>query len=67
MGNEILELKTNAELLEALQKSLTRKPTAEEIREQRVSFVYGSLSSKSSVTRDRVRQLLVEQSGIEAT
>lgn len=65
MGNEALNLRTTPELLEALQKSLVRKPTAKEIQEQRVSFVYGSLSSKSNVTRDQVRKLLVEQEGLE--
>ena len=65
MGNEILKLKSSDELLGALQRSLAKKPTANEIREQRVSFVYGSLSSKSSVTRDHVRKLLVEQNGLE--
>ncbi len=65
MGNEVLNLKTKPELLDALQKSLARKTTAKDIQEQRVSFVYGSLSSKSSVTRDQVRKLLVEQDGLE--
>lgn len=63
MGNELLKLRTKDSLLEALQASLSRKPTAEEVREQRVSFVYGSLSSRSNVTRDQVRQRLVEQEG----
>lgn len=66
MGDKILELKTNANLLEALQESLSRKPTIEEVREQRISFVYGSLSSKSNVTREQVRKRLVEQDGLAA-
>ncbi len=65
MGNEVLNLRTKPELLDALQRSLGRKPTAKDIQEQRVSFVYGSLSSKSNVTRDQVRKLLVEQDGLE--
>lgn len=66
MSNEILELKTNSALLNALHNSLLKKPTAEEIMEQRVSFVFSSLNSGSSVTRDRVRKLLAEQEGIAA-
>lgn len=66
MSNEILELKTSSALLDALHNSLSKKPTAEEIMEQRVSYVFGSLDSDSSVTRDRVRKLLAEQEGIAA-
>jgi hypothetical protein len=65
MGNEALNLRTDPELLEALQKSLARKPTVKDIQEQRVSFVYGSLGSKSNMTREQVRKLLVEQDGLE--
>lgn len=66
MGNGIIELKTNDELLAALHESILKKSTAEEIMEQRVSYVYGSLSSDSSVTREKVRQLLVERDGVTA-
>ena len=67
MGDGVLNLKTKPELLTALQESLNRRPTAHEIQEQRVSFVYGSLSSKSNVTREQVRKLLVEKDGLEVT
>lgn len=38
-----MEIKTNTNLLSALRSAATRKPTAEEIREQRASFIYGSM------------------------
>lgn len=66
MGNEVLGLKTDEDLLKALREALSHKPTAEEIEEQRVSFVYGSLSSKSSVTRDQVRHFVADRDGLKA-
>lgn len=65
MGNEVLELKTNEALLHALHTALAKKTTPQDILEQRVSYVYGSISKNSNVTRDRVRKLLVEHDGLE--
>lgn len=64
MGNEILELKTSDSLLNALHEACLKKLSAQEILEQRVSFVFGSLGADSSVTREKVRQILVEQDGV---
>ena len=61
MGDHILELKTNAKLLSALNDSVKRPQTAEDRKEQRVSFVFGSLDSESSVTRERVREILAKE------
>lgn len=66
MGNEALALKTNGALLEALKNAASKKPSAKEVQEQRVSFVFGSLGSKSNVTREHVRQIIVEQEGLAA-
>ena len=57
------ELKTNKSLLEALRKSTTRAPTAEELEKQRISFVMGSLGRKSTATRSQVQEMLAEQEG----
>lgn len=62
----MLNLKTNTGLLDALKVATAKKTSSKELLEQRVSFVYGSLKSKSGVTRDQVRQVIVEQEGIEA-
>ncbi len=56
MGDEIVRLKTDAALMQKLRES--REPTAAEVKEQRVSFVYGSLDFESSVTREQVRRML---------
>lgn len=56
MGDEIVKLKTNADLLKKLRE--TQEPSAAEVKEQRVSFAYGALSSKSPMTREQVRQMV---------
>ncbi len=56
MGDAITKLKTNEALLRNLRDA--KKPSPEEVKEQRVSFVYGSLDSKSPITRDQVRKAL---------
>jgi hypothetical protein len=63
VNDSLLTLKTNQKLLSAVERAASRKMTSEELREQRVSFVYGSMDSSSSVTRDRVRQMLLDQEG----
>lgn len=63
MSNTIPDLKTDTRLLQALTEAATRKLTASEIFEQRVSFVVGSLGSKNSVTRDRIKEVIHDQEG----
>lgn len=63
MGNLILGLKDERQLLETLVKSIHTKQTPAQIREQRVSFVVGSLGKDSTVTRDQVRKELAKQDG----
>ncbi len=63
MGNDN-GLRTDPKLLDAMKAAAARKLTPEEMRNQRVSFVYGSLGSKSEVTRARVKELIEQQEGI---
>lgn len=63
MGKALEELKTDASLLKALKNSSSVKPNAEELLEQRVSFIFGSLKAESSITHERIKQILVEQEG----
>jgi hypothetical protein len=58
MNTKFLELKTDEKLLNALKNA--KKLSAEEVLEQRVSFVYGSMKSDSSVTREQVKKVLEE-------
>ena len=63
MNESLLSLKTSEALLSAVRVAGARKMTTDELLEQRVSFVYGSMDSSSAVTRERVRQMLLEQGG----
>lgn len=49
---------TSAELLRAIERASTRALTADELKEQRVSFVYGSMDHKNSMTRDQVKRAI---------
>jgi hypothetical protein len=63
MTDSLLTLKTRPELLEALRSVAAKPMSAVDLLEQRVSFVYGSIDAASGVTRERVRQLILQQEG----
>lgn len=65
MVRNLLDLKTNPDLLRALEGAVQRKQTADEILEQRVSFVYGSVCPENGVTREQVRMLILEHEGVQ--
>jgi hypothetical protein len=58
------ELKTDEKLLKALHAAASRKVSPEEMREQRVSYIMGMFKPDSDITRERVLDVLAEQSGI---
>ncbi|MBY5349569.1 hypothetical protein GUK30_14095 [Rhizobium leguminosarum] len=57
------DLKTDAALLKNLRTAASRKLTAEELYKQRVSFIMGSLSDSSTVTRAQVTKALADIEG----
>ena len=63
MSERIPEIKPDNALLKALKSAASGKLTHEELFEQRVSFVYGSLKLSSSLTKGRVREIIKEQEG----
>ena len=63
MNSNLLAIKTSPDLLTKIRTSVAKKSSAGDILEQRVSFVFGSLAQDSGVTRERVRQVLLEQAG----
>lgn len=63
MGNDVFQLKTDDVLLDALKKAASVKQSANDLKEQRISFVFGSLDSKSGVTKEQVRKIIAEQEG----
>lgn len=64
MLDSITTLKTDERALAQLRSAASRKPTADEIFEQQVSFVFGSIKSRDGVTREKVRQMLKNQEGV---
>lgn len=57
---------TNPGLLAAIHESMLRKPSEEEIHNQRVSFIIGSMKPNSPVTREKIERVLAEQEGRNA-
>lgn len=58
-----LALKTDPSLIEKIKRAASHKPTPTEIFEQRVSGAFAALPKDSSVTREQVRKVLIEQEG----
>lgn len=56
MGESMLKLKTDDRVLEALRQ--VPVPSRKEVREQKVSFVFASIDSKSNMTKEQVRKLV---------
>lgn len=65
--DQAMSLKTNAGLLEVMKAMATRKLSAQEQLEQRVSYVFGLMHDSSNVTKEQVRKVILEQSGATAT
>jgi len=63
MDSNVLEMRTRQDLLDALAKCAYRKLTASEILEQRVSWVYSCVSRENGLTRDQIRELLLQREG----
>jgi hypothetical protein len=54
---------TDKDLLARLKAAARREMTAEEIRSQRVSFVYGNLPKGNPMTKDQVAVVLARLEG----
>jgi len=59
----VTELKTRESLLDALREAAKRPMSAEELHRQRVSFIMGSLSADSTISRDEVEDILAKHEG----
>lgn len=57
------EIKTDPKLLARLSAAVHTKISREQLRRQRVSFIYGNLPSDSSITRDQVECALEKLEG----
>lgn len=50
-------------VIETMKRAAARPMSREERREQRVSFIVGTMGSDSTVTREEVERILDEQEG----
>lgn len=57
-------LKIDEELERRLRKAAATPMTKEEVRRQRISFVYGNLPQSSPLTREEVEKLLDAREGV---
>lgn len=56
-------IKTDAKLLKTLKSAANRKLTEDELYKQRISFIMGSLSDSSTLTRAQVTKALADFEG----
>jgi hypothetical protein len=56
-----LAMKANDKLKAAIGRASAHKLSPTEVLDQRVSFVFGSMSKDNGVTKDRVRQVILDQ------
>ncbi len=61
--DQAMSLKTNAGLLKVMKAAASRKLSAQENIEQRVSYVFGLMHDDSMVTKEHVRKVILEQVG----
>jgi ribosomal protein S24E len=61
--DQLMSLRTDAALLEVMKAAASRKLSARENIEQRVSYVFGLMHDDSTVTREHVRKVILEQVG----
>lgn len=57
------ELRTDDRLLRRIAAAASRSLTADEISRQKISFIIGSLSDDSTVTRAQIKSVLAKHDG----
>ncbi|MGO4379651.1 hypothetical protein AB4Z19_15350 [Pseudoduganella sp. RAF19] len=56
-------IKTSPNLLAAMQRAIHHKPTEDELRKQKISFIYGSLDKNSELPRESIQVVLDQHEG----
>lgn len=62
-GQEVKDIRTDPDLIEALRRSAGQEMTEEEIRQQKISFIMGTSSFDSKITREEVAACLDRMAG----
>lgn len=57
------DLRTDADLLRRLKEASRANLSAYEIKQQKISFILGSLGEQSDVTREKVEEVLHKMDG----
>ena len=65
-GSSLERLKTNAGLLATLKKVAQQPITAEEMRQQRISFIAGNLPRTTTMSHDEIGEILDRHDGTRA-
>ena len=61
----MVDIHTKPSLLRALESAARRKPTVDEVKKQRVSFVMSAVKENRELTKARIEEILAEQEGGE--
>jgi hypothetical protein len=61
--NAMPTIKTDPELIRRLEASAKRQLSKDEVRAQRVSFVYGNMPQESSMSRNQVEAIIAKIEG----
>lgn len=61
----MVNIKTDARLIQALSEAAKKKQTPEQAHRERVAYVLSSLGRSSGVTREKVERVLAVQEGRE--
>lgn len=59
MSTPFLSLASSPGLLDRLAKAAEQRPSAKDLQEQRISFVFSSIKESTGVTKEMVRQVLM--------
>ena len=60
------ELQTDTDIQQALRKAAGQKMTQQQVREQRISFVMGTVDKSNNMTRAEVEKLLSSLEGLSS-
>lgn len=58
MNSHALDINTNPKLLTALREAVKRTPSDQEMLQQRISFIYGSVGNSGQITRAKIEAVL---------
>jgi hypothetical protein len=68
VGRQMInDIKTDKSLLLALEAAARRRSSAEEVQNQRISFIMGAVRQSEHVTKSRIRAVLADQNGDRRT